>query len=126
MSRRRASGPTLVTILWRDIPAQVVASDGQNTHKRLLPGRFQRAIDRAASVAGADDLQTYVAQWRRHEEPLDGDPLAAVERRAEELDRAHPRQRLFDLVAAGGHDPAVAARADGVGADHLDVAGGST
>ena len=126
MSRRRAAGPTLVTILWRDIPAQVVANDGQTTQKKLLPGRFQRAIDRAASVAGADDLDSYVAQWRRREEPLDGDAVAAVERRVEELDRAHPRQRLFDLVAAGGHDPAVAAPTDGAAADHLDAAGGST
>lgn len=124
MSRRR-SGPSLVTISWRDIPAQVVASDGRTTEKLLLPGRFQRAIDRAARVAGAEELDAYVAQWRRHEEPLEGAVAEAAARRVAELDRAHPRQRLFDLVAAGGHDPAGAADAGGARPTPPDPAGGT-
>ncbi|MFP4634437.1 MAG: virulence factor [Nitriliruptoraceae bacterium] len=114
-----------MTISWRDIPAQVVASDGQSTEKLLLPGRFQRAIDRAARVAGAEELDAYVAQWRRQEEPLEGPVAEAAARRVAELDRAHPRQRLFDLVAAGGHDPAGASDVDGSAPTPSDPAGGS-
>ncbi len=104
MTRRRGSHPTLVTILWRDIPAQVVATGESGAHKLLLPGRFQRAIDRAAKVAGLTELEPYVAQWRRVEEPLDGDAHAAAELRVQQLDAAYHRQRLFDLVAAGGRE----------------------
>ncbi len=105
MTRRRGSHPSLVTILWRDIPAQVVASGASGTHKLLLPGRFQRSIDRAAKVAGLTELDPYVAQWRRVEEPLDGDAETAAQLRVQQLDAAYHRQRLFDLVAAGGLEP---------------------
>lgn len=101
MSRRRGSAPSLVTILWRDIPAQVVAN-GATTEKALLPTRFQRAIDRAAKIADKTELQAYVAEWRRIEEPLDLDPTTAVATRVEELDRAYTRDRLAELVRNGG------------------------
>ena len=42
----------LVTIYWRDIPAQVTAQRGRSREKALLDARFQDAIDRAALVAG--------------------------------------------------------------------------
>ena len=41
----------LVTIYWRDIPAQVTAQAGRHREKALLDARFQHAIDRAATVA---------------------------------------------------------------------------
>ena len=49
MARRSASEITV--ILWRDIPAQVNGRDGDERHQIILPGRFQKAIDRAAMVA---------------------------------------------------------------------------
>ena len=55
----------LVTIYWRDIPAQVTAQRGSNREKALLAARFQHAIDRAAMVAGCTDPDSYVAEWRR-------------------------------------------------------------
>ena len=42
----------LITILWRDIPSQVVAKRGRQTLKTKLSPRFQIAIDRAAMRAG--------------------------------------------------------------------------
>ena len=48
----------LVTIYWRDIPAQVTAQQGRNREKALLDARFQHAIDRAAMVAGMDDTDS--------------------------------------------------------------------
>lgn len=101
MSRRRG-GPSVVTILWRDIPAQVVASHGEETEKALLPSRFQTAIDRAAKVAGKSELHAYVAEWRRVEQPLDGTPANVVATLVEELDRAYTKDRLTALVRQGG------------------------
>ena len=49
--RRRASGPTVNTIYWRDIPAQLTARGTVEQHKILLHARFQHAIDRAAGTA---------------------------------------------------------------------------
>jgi hypothetical protein len=104
MSRRRGGAPSLVTISWRDIPAQVVATSGETVEKALLPGRFQRAIDRAAKVAGLTELQAYIAEWRRSSVPLDGDPATAIAARLDELDRAYTRDRLAELVRQGGLD----------------------
>jgi hypothetical protein len=103
--RRTDAGPTLVTIRWRDLPAQVTASDGTRTEKALLPTRFQTAIDRAAKVADCEERDAYVAQWRRDEQPCDGDLAEAVARRVRELDASFSRERLAAAVRAGGIDP---------------------
>jgi hypothetical protein len=102
MSRRRGGGPSLVTISWRDIPAQVVGTSGDTVEKAMLPSRFQVAIDRAAKVADLTEIHAYVGEWRRNSEPLAGDPAAAVAARVEELDRTFTRDRLAELVRQGG------------------------
>lgn len=102
MSRRRSTGPSLVTILWRDIPAQLVATDGDTVEKAMLPQRFQVAIDRAAKIAGKTELSAYVAEWRRQEAPLTGDPVTVVSSGMEELNRSYSRERLAALVRQGG------------------------
>ena len=50
MPRRPSS--EIVVIMWRDIPAQINGRDGEAKHQVMLPHRFQKAIDRAAMVAG--------------------------------------------------------------------------
>ena len=92
----------LVTIYWRDIPAQVTAQQGRSREKALLDARFQHAIDRAAMVAGMDDTDSYVAQWRREtvECLVDLAPAVAVE--AARLDGSYPNDRLERLVRSGG------------------------
>jgi len=92
----------LVTIYWRDIPAQVTAQQGRNREKALRGARFQHAIDRAAMVAGMDDTDSYVAQWRREtvECLVDLAPAVAVE--AARLDESYPDDRLERLVRSGG------------------------
>ena len=42
----------LITVYWRDIPAQVTAKAGRKTAKIQLTDRFQEAIDMAAMRAG--------------------------------------------------------------------------
>lgn len=106
MSRRRGSNGSLVVICWRDIPAQVNAGSGSSKIQRILPRRFQRAIDEAAMVAGKTQASQYVGEWRRKVIPGDpDDPEGAAVRAAEELEAAFPRERLKDFVATGGWNP---------------------
>ncbi len=104
--RRRGGGGDLVIICWRDIPAQVNAGSGDARIQRILPRRFQRAIDEAAMVAGLTGASQYIGEWRRTIRPARvGDPETAALRVAEELEEAFPRERLKTFVATGGWDP---------------------
>ncbi len=108
MSRRgqRRGGPRVVTIFWRDIPAQVTATGpDEATEKVLLDHRFQMAIDRAATIAGLTDTQSYVNEWRRESCVAHDDPITAARSRAERLDTTYSRERLEALVANGGLGP---------------------
>ena len=105
--RRRDGGTDLVVICWRDIPAQVNAGSGEHKVQRILPRRFQRAIDNAAMEAGMSSASQYIGEWRRIARPTDGDDLeGAALRVAAELEAAFPRERLQTFVATGGWDPA--------------------
>jgi hypothetical protein len=96
----------LITISWRDIPAQLTARVGEEQHKVLLHARFQHAIDRAAGVAGLTATQDYVQQWASEPSPLEeGDVQTQLDRHCAELEAAYPRVRLEAIVAAGGLDP---------------------
>ena len=104
--RRRGDDGSLVLISWRDIPAQVNGGSGENRVQRILPRRFQRAIDRAAMVAGKTQASEYVGEWRRTVIPGDAaDPESAAMATAAELEEAFPRQRLDEFVKTGGWDP---------------------
>ncbi len=104
--RRRDAGGDLVVISWRDIPAQVNAGAGDHRVQRILPRRFQRAIDNAAMVAGMSSASQYIGEWRRSTQRADGDdPEGAALRVAAELEAAFPRERLETFVATGGWDP---------------------
>lgn len=104
MGRRSAS--EVVVILWRDIPAQINGRLGAERHQVVLPHRFQKAIDRAAMVAGKKTAQEYVGEWRRTEHPLVGDLAGSVEATAASIEREFTNARLHTLVANGGWDPA--------------------
>jgi len=105
MTRRRRSSSGIVTIYWRDIPAQVTATTDAGAEKVLLHDRFQVAIDRAAVVADMTDTDIYVQQWRRETTPIVADGAAEARALAESLDQAFPKARLDAIVAAGGADP---------------------
>mgnify|MGYP001304127251 CR=1 FL=1 len=96
----------LVTIYWRDIPAQVTAQQGRTREKALLDARFQHAIDRAAMVAGCSDSNTYIAEWRRETRPCDDDLASSVAGEAARIDAEYSGDRLERLVRAGGIDQA--------------------
>lgn len=99
----RRGGAKLVTIYWRDIPAQVNAGSGETKHQVLLKPRFQKAIDRAAMVAGITSASDYVNEWRQAASPLSGEPTLAADELASEIDESFPLERLNELVANGGY-----------------------
>ena len=96
----------LVVIMWRDIPAQINGRAGGERHQIVLAHRFQKAIDRAAMVAGKKTAQEYVGEWRRTAHPLQGELVPTVEALAAQIDREFPNDRLLALVDNGGWDPA--------------------
>lgn len=57
-------------LYWHDIPSQVRTTDENGRAGKLLPARFQLAIDQAAMGAGliGDDNYTEGFQWGSEEE----------------------------------------------------------
>jgi len=105
-NRRRRGAPSINTILWRDIPAQLTARGGDAQSKVLLHARFQHAIDRAAAVAGLTSTDDYVREWRTTTQPLgDGDVSAQLDQTCADVEARYPRDRLEAIVANGGLDP---------------------
>lgn len=104
--RRRGSGPSLKIIKWRDIPAQVNGTSGDEKIQVELPPRFQKAIDRAAMVAGLKDANSYVAEMGAESRPARGQDLQAdVKTLVDELETAFPLEVLNEFVRTGGFDP---------------------
>lgn len=101
----RRSSNEVVVIMWRDIPAQINGKVGGERHQVMLAHRFQKAIDRAAMVAGKKTAQEYVGEWRRTNHPLTGDLVECVDATAATIDREFTNERLHALVANGGWDP---------------------
>lgn len=95
--------PQLITVYWRDIPAQVIGRRGRtNAVKLVLHPRFQRAIDRAAMRAGRGSSDHYLADWRRESRACDGDLEQAVVDEVARLEGAFPPEKLETVVRAGG------------------------
>ncbi len=104
MSRRNKD--EIVLIMWRDIPAQVNGTLAGEKHGYILPHRFQKAIDRAAMVAGKKDAHEYVGEMRRVSYPITGtDLVECVEGIANSIDTEFTNERLHALVDNGGWDP---------------------
>ncbi len=93
----------LTVILWRDLPAQVVAKQGRTVHKVELPPRFQQAIDRAAMRAGAIGTDEYLEDWRRETRPCGDDLEAEAAAAAGELDARFTLDVLNEYVLNNGY-----------------------
>jgi Virulence factor len=95
----------LVTIYWRDIPAQVNAQRGRVREQRVLPRRFQRAIERATRKADITTADVYVRQWRREAVRCGDDLLAEALAGAAAVEARYPQERLAALAANLGWEP---------------------
>jgi hypothetical protein len=92
----------LITVYWRDIPAQVIAKRGRETAKVQLSERFQKAIDRAAMRAGKGSSDKYLEDWRRVRKNCSGVLEDEAKAEAERLEAAHDDELLEKMVKAGG------------------------
>lgn len=92
----------LITIYWRDIPAQVVGRAGRTNAKKELDTRFAKAIDRAAMRAGRGSSDAYLEDWRRESEVVEGDLEEIVESRVAMLESEFDDEFLETVVKAGG------------------------
>ena len=95
--------PEVTIVYWRDIPAQVIVGKGRRGTKRILPERFEQAIDRAAMKVGAEDTDAYLAEWRKAEPfSVDGEPDAVADEQAAQLDAEYDRARIKALINNDG------------------------
>ena len=101
----------LITLYWRDIPAQVIAERGRGRKREQakieLPRRFSVAIDAAAMRDGADTTDDYLSEWRRSEpEECSEDLKAEAAARAPALGEEYTSETLRALVENGGNSSA--------------------
>lgn len=95
----------LITVYWRDIPAQVIAKRGRETAKVPLSERFQVAIDRAAMRAGKGSSDKYLEDWRRVPKACGNELAAEAQAEAQRLEAEFSDERLEKMVKAGGAEP---------------------
>lgn len=85
---------------WKHIPSQVKAWEGDTQVKRMMPDRFQVAIDAFAMKDGSTDMDAYLDGWRWGPiEQRAGEPDKVVAAIVAELDTTHPRARLMNPEA---------------------------
>ena len=101
MPRRERGASEVVTIYWRDIPAQVNGQNGRERHQVLLSAKFQRAVDRAKRKAGIYTADEDIAQWHRTSAACD-DHVLAAEAQAAALEAEYSKEYLGKLAYAGG------------------------
>ena len=97
--------PNLITIYWRDIPAQVMAKQGRQRARHKLSDRFQVGIDRAAMRAKKINADAYLDDWRRETVKVVGEMDALVQARAESLESAYDDVRLERIIKNKGIEP---------------------
>ena len=95
----------LITVYWRDIPAQVMAKEKRKTAKVQLTERFADAIDRAAMRAGKGSTDAYLEEWKKVSTPCGDDLEAEAQAAAKRLEEAYDKDRLMVLIRNLGNEP---------------------
>jgi hypothetical protein len=84
-------------MFWKHIPSQVKAWEGGTVLKRMMPDRFQVAIDAFAMKDGSTDMDAYLDGWAWGPvEERPGAPDEILTAVVAELDAANPRARLMN------------------------------
>ncbi len=94
----------LITVFWRDIPAQVMAKQRRQAEKLELSNRFAVAIDTAAMRAGLSGTDAYLQEWRRVSVPCGDDLKSEVEEAASRIEQEYHMDRLKRLIQQCGHE----------------------
>lgn len=101
--------PQLITVYWRDIPAQVIAKERRQSEKVPLDDRFAEAIDMAAMRAGLVGTDAYLEEWKRVSENCGDDLKAEAASAAARIEDEYDQERLVALAKNEGVDPGNAA-----------------
>ena len=89
-------------MFWKHIPAQGKAWDERGEVKRMLPDRFQAAIDAFAMKDGSTEMGAYLEAWRWGEaEERAGSAEDVANALVKELDAANPRSKLMNPAQEG-------------------------
>ena len=84
-------------MFWKHIPAQVKAWDEGGEVKRMLPDRFQAAIDAYAMKDGSTDMDAYLDGWHWSDRQERAGAAAEVANAlVQELDGQNPRSKLMN------------------------------
>jgi hypothetical protein len=82
---------------WKHIPSQVKAWDATGEVKRMLPDRFQAAIDAYAMKDGSTDMDAYLHGWKWGAvEDRAGSAEDVLDAIISELDANNPRSKLMN------------------------------
>lgn len=92
----------LITVYWRDIPAQIIAKQRRESFKIKLSDRFADAIDRAAMRAGKGSSDAYLADWKRVSVSCGDDLQAEAETAAAKLEAEYDAEKLLALIRNKG------------------------
>lgn len=77
----------------------VIAREGEQVIKIMLPTRFQEAIDEAAMRMGEIDADAYTAGWVRDPWVQSGEePQALADRVAEELENTFSEKHVQEIL----------------------------
>ncbi len=93
----------LITVYWRDIPAQVMAKERRVSEKVELTERFADAIDRAAMRAGLMGSDAYLEEWKRVAVDCGDDLRGEAEAEAARLEAEYDKDRLMALIRNHGN-----------------------
>jgi hypothetical protein len=97
----------LITVFWRDIPAQIIAKERRTNAKIELSPRFADAIDRAAMRSGKGDTDAYLEEWHRVSEPCGSDLQKIANEAAAKIELAYDKDRLLALIKNEGKEPEI-------------------
>ncbi len=98
----------IITVFWRDIPAQVIAEEGRGRKRKQakveLEKRFLIAIDSAAMKSGADNTDDYLNDWRRSKpETISGSLEFEADKLRQKLEKKYSNAVLKALISNGGY-----------------------
>jgi hypothetical protein len=94
----------LTLIKWRDIPMQIVVrDDAGRSARRLLPERFQEAVDAAAMVAGLIGSDDYTEQMAMERSDVSDDLEAEAQAAEDAVLQEWTEDVLKVAIRAGGY-----------------------
>lgn len=97
--------PQLITVYWRDIPAQIIAKERRQSEKVQLGERFADAIDRAAMRAGLIGTDAYLEEWKRVSRNCGDDLKGEAAQAAQVIESEYDKDRLMTLIRNDGLEP---------------------